>query len=562
MRSATHVGRVGALAFALGVGWGLATTPWVASAETSETGSSSVSAPSPSTERSKSDPSTEDEGTAKTDTADDSSDGEPESAEDEPDPGEDEDAEEVSAAPGTGSTDIDDEAENEGSPTDSVPNQDSDVLPEGEEEVDGPGPESTARLASTTPSTITVSESTGDTAPEALEPTAVVSDVALTVPGTPSAPTGGDPALPLESQALLAQAAFARRDADQPLTQPSAVDLPTADVAAGLVETQAFASQAVSLEPPAGPSWDPALFTGKPSFLSKVFSTVFGLVSAVGNFLGVDLSIPLVKLLSSSKPPWLTTLGLKVTRDEFEGMAVWSLRTAGSTSEKTVVGVHGGALLAHPALFNWLDYATIARKTGATVVVPIYPLAGKGGTARSVTTAIADLIADQVDRRGAQNVGVLGDSAGGNIALASAQEMVRRGDTVPAHMVLSSPGLDSTLSNPDIAFVDDPVLSDIVVPTLLATSEIWADGLELTDPLVSPLFGSLAGLPKTTVYAGSRDIVMPDVLRLREKALATPGADFTFVLRNGQMHDWAIVTFLPETAAILPDMYRQLGALP
>ena len=52
---------------------------------------------------------------------------------------------------------------------------------------------------------------------------------------------------------------------------------------------------------------------------------------------------------------------------------------------------------------------------------------------------------------------------------------------------------------------------------------------------------------------------MPDVLRLRDKALATPGADFTFVLRNGEFHDWAIMTILPETAELLPDMYRQLG---
>ncbi len=108
--------------------------------------------------------------------------------------------------------------------------------------------------------------------------------------------------------------------------------------------------------------------------------------------------------------------------------------------------------------------------------------------------------------------------------------------------------------------VDDPVLSAApTLATVLKNSQLWADGLDLTDPLVSPLFGSLAGLPPTTVYAGSRDVVAPDVLLLREKALATPGADFTFVLRNGEPHDFAILTILPETAALLPDIYLQLG---
>ena len=41
--------------------------------------------------------------------------------------------------------------------------------------------------------------------------------------------------------------------------------------------------------------------------------------------------------------------------------------------------------------------------------------------------------------------------------------------------------------------------------------------------------------------------------------MTTPGADFTFVLRTGEPHDWAIFTIFRETRAVLPDIYRQLG---
>src|SRR6476620_4555095 len=51
----------------------------------------------------------------------------------------------------------------------------------------------------------------------------------------------------------------------------------------------------------------------------------------------------------------------------------------------------------------------------------------------------------------------------------------------------------------------------------------------------------------------------PDVLVLQDKAFATPGADFTFILRRGELHDWAVVTIFPETRAVLPDIYQQLG---
>ena len=302
----------------------------------------------------------------------------------------------------------------------------------------------------------------------------------------------------------------------------------------------------------------PATFTGQPSIVSQVFTGFYRVLGAVGDFLGVDLTTPLGQLISSDSPPRFTTLGLNVQRSEFEGMPVWTLQSPGSTSEKTVVAIHGSAFILQPTLFHWLNYAAMARNTGATVIVPIYPLVPQGGTAGTVVPAMADLISSQIDQHGAENVSVYGDSLGGTIALAAVQELVRRGDPVPSHMVLISPALDLTLSNPAIQFVDDPVFSRLL-PTLRKNAQLWAGDLDLTDPLVSPLFGSLAGLPPTAVYFGNLEILAPDVLILQDKALATPGADFTFILRKGEIHDWAAITILPETQAVLPDIYQQLG---
>jgi triacylglycerol lipase len=249
-----------------------------------------------------------------------------------------------------------------------------------------------------------------------------------------------------------------------------------------------------------------------------------------------------------------------VQRSEFEGMPVWTLQSPGSTSEKTVVAIPGSAFIFPPSIFHWFNYAAMASNTGATVIVPIYPLVPQGGTAATVVPAMADLISSQIDQHGAENVSVYGDSLGGAIALAAVQELVRRGEPVPSHMVLISPALDLTFSNPAIQFVDDPVFSR-QLPTAHKNPQLWAGDLDLTDPLVSPLFGSLAGLPPTAVYFGSLEIFAPDGLVLQDKALATPGADFTFILRKGELHDWALNTILPETIAVLPDIYQQLGLI-
>ena len=303
----------------------------------------------------------------------------------------------------------------------------------------------------------------------------------------------------------------------------------------------------------------PATFTGQPSIVSQVFTGFYRVLGAVGDFLGVDLVTPLGHLLSSDSPPWFTTLGLNVQRSEFEGMPVWTLQSPGSTSEETVVAIPGSAFIWPPSIFHWFNYAAMASNTGATVIVPIYPLVPQGGTAGTVVPAMADLISSQIDQHGAENVSVYGDSLGGTIGLAAVQELVRRGDSVPSHMVLISPALDLTFSNPASQFVDDPVFSGLFLSTVQKNAQLWAGDLDLTDPLVSPLFGSLAGLPPTALYFGSLEILAPDGLVLQDEALATPGADFTFVLRKGELHIWALNTILPETIAVLADIYQQLG---
>ena len=113
----------------------------------------------------------------------------------------------------------------------------------------------------------------------------------------------------------------------------------------------------------------------------------------------------------------------------------------------------------------------MARDTGATVIVPIYPLVTpeEGGNAATVVPPMADFIADQVEAHGAENVSVYGDSAGGTLAMLAVQKIVRDcgGNAecvqtrVPPRMVLLSPSLGGTsiYTDPNFVLVDDPVTS-------------------------------------------------------------------------------------------------------
>jgi triacylglycerol lipase len=229
--------------------------------------------------------------------------------------------------------------------------------------------------------------------------------------------------------------------------------------------------------------------------------------------------------------------------------------TPAHPSGNYVVAMHGGAFIFAPSIFHWLDYTVTAYQTGATFEVPIYPLLQQGGTAGTVVPNMAGFVSSQIAAHGAPHVSVIGDSAGGNLALASVEYILAQNPSapVPSSMVLLSPWLDVSMTNPNIAFVQDPLLP---VGPGQQLAKLWAGNLPENNYEVSPLFGSLSGLPPTYVYSGNLDSLSPDVLVLQQKA-ATAGAPFSFVLANGQIHDWIILTL--DGPQYWPQIDQELG---
>jgi triacylglycerol lipase len=263
---------------------------------------------------------------------------------------------------------------------------------------------------------------------------------------------------------------------------------------------------------------------------------------------------PLLGIGLSNTPPRLLPLllGETVQHNTYNGMPVVQITPAHPNGDY-VVAIHGGAFIFAPSIFHWLDYTVMAYQTGATIEVPIYPLLQQGGTAGTVVPNMAGFISSEIGAHGPSHVSVIGDSAGGNLALAATEYLHLHGQPEPSSMVLLSPWLDVTFSNPNIAFVQDPLLP--IAPGIQIGQE-WAGGLSTKDPMVSPLYGNLSGLPPTYVYTGNLDSLSPDVLVLQHNAaLAT--APINFVLANGQIHDWVILT--PDGPQYWAQIDQELG---
>ncbi len=184
-------------------------------------------------------------------------------------------------------------------------------------------------------------------------PASVVSDIASTVVNALSPFANDAPRTPVEPPTLWTLAAFARREFERAVNQAPTVnplagqitnglitDTPTLDgqsidpAITGNIGAPTPALSGLTVNAQLDATAEPATFTGEPSIVSQAFTAVFRVVSAVGDFLNVDLTIPLAQALSSESPPRFTTLGLNVQRSEFEGMPVWTLQPPGQRRKR------------------------------------------------------------------------------------------------------------------------------------------------------------------------------------------------------------------------------------
>ncbi|MBQ7222392.1 MAG: alpha/beta hydrolase [Bacteroidales bacterium] len=192
-------------------------------------------------------------------------------------------------------------------------------------------------------------------------------------------------------------------------------------------------------------------------------------------------------------------------------------------ADKCILYLHGGAYVEDITLFHWDFIAKIAKKTGAEIWVPIYPLA-PAHTYRETFTLLEKTYDQILDSHRPSEVFFMGDSAGGGLAVALCEMLPGLSLPQPRSLILLSPWIDATMTNPNITqFADvDPMLN---ADGLMVAAQCWAgedteiaggvppEDSMLWDWHISPIYGEYSVLPRVELYAGTREILMPDILK-------------------------------------------------
>ncbi|HEX3514529.1 MAG TPA: alpha/beta hydrolase [Trebonia sp.] len=270
--------------------------------------------------------------------------------------------------------------------------------------------------------------------------------------------------------------------------------------------------------------------------------------------LGGDVAAqrPLLEQMLTSQP---LPADVRTTPANLGGIPVVFTDIADVEPRVTIFHIHGGGFALGSAAGSVGLASSLACKTGMRAVSVDYRLAPEHpypAALQDVTAAYRALV-EQAG--GADDVVVSGESAGGNLAI----ELLIAGKAedlaMPAAALLLSPMTDLTVTGNSYAGKAhaDPVISAQAIRTRAAD---YLAGTDPADPLVSPIFADLSGLPPLLIQAGSHEVLLDDAIRLAGKAAADDVA-VTLDITPGVPHVFqAFAALLDEADAALDRIAR------
>ena len=235
-----------------------------------------------------------------------------------------------------------------------------------------------------------------------------------------------------------------------------------------------------------------------------------------------------------------STLKSDVSETKVNGSRVYTL-TSSDAPEVLVLYLHGGAYINDASVYHWKLCDRLAQELNAKVVFPIYPLTPKHTWEE--TYALITAVYQNTLETAEIPIIIMGDSAGGGLSVAFCEYINALDLTQPDKLILFSPWLDVSMSNPDAANYEkaDPMLSAY---GLIEMGKCWAGDLDIQDYKVSPIFGDISTLHDVYLFVGTREIFYPDIMRFHEM-LAKQGSITQLYIGEGMNHVYPLYP-IPE----------------
>ncbi|MEE0865386.1 MAG: alpha/beta hydrolase fold domain-containing protein [Clostridia bacterium] len=224
-----------------------------------------------------------------------------------------------------------------------------------------------------------------------------------------------------------------------------------------------------------------------------------------------------------------------IETQEFQNRKIFMVYPKESKTDLTIMYFHGGSYMAEATKEHWDFIQKLAIDTNSTVIMPDYPLAPKANY-KDVFEFAEPFYKETIENIDANKLIVMGDSAGGGLALGLMEKISSEDIKIPNKIMLISPWLDTRLTNPDIDEVQkrDKQLNKETLKLAGIAYSLGDDNY-----LVNPIDGDLSKLKNITIFIGKDDILNPDVYVLKNKALEQ-GIELEVKEYENANHIWVI----------------------
>lgn len=246
------------------------------------------------------------------------------------------------------------------------------------------------------------------------------------------------------------------------------------------------------------------------------------------------------KIMDGNAEQFPVPAGVAIRRADLGGLgAEWAIPD-GLTDEagagNTLLYFHGGGYVVGSTVSHRHIVSRIALAAKACVLSVDYALAPENPFPAAVKDAVKAYrwLLDQGQKP--EQIALAGDSAGGGLAAATLLAVREEGLPLPAGAALISPWSDLTCATGsyETCAQADPMITPEGIREL---ANIYLTGADPRDPLASPNFGNLAGLPPLLIQVGDDEVLLDDSRNLAARAREA-GVDVELEVAPDMFHVW------------------------
>ena len=229
---------------------------------------------------------------------------------------------------------------------------------------------------------------------------------------------------------------------------------------------------------------------------------------------------------------------VKIERTTIDGVRAFTVTPESIPSDnrhRVLIHMHGGCYVFGPGESGLPEAVMMAGLGGFRVISVDYRMPPEAHFPAALDDGVI-VYRSVLRATDPKRVAIFGTSAGGALTLAIVLRAKQEGIPVPAVIASGTPmsdvtGVGDTFHTNE--FIDNVLVSRDGI--CQAAAQYYAAGHDLKDPLISPVYGDMAGFPPTILTSGTRDLLLSNTVRVHRK-LRQAGVEAFLQIFEGQSH--------------------------